>query len=337
MGDMVDVLTIGTATYDVFLRSNLFKVLRDPEHLERMGFKTGEAECFAFGAKIDVEEPIFTPGGGAYNAGITFARQGLKTATFCRVGNDKLGEEISTSLRRERISPFVIRDKKTGTGYSTILLAPGGERTILVYRGAASAFQKNDIPASKLSARWAYIAPGAMPFSVLFSALSSLKKNKTKIAINPSRFYLDIKKSELYKALELCDVVVVNREEASYMTDVKYTDERGIFKKFDGIIDGIAVVTDGQRGAIVSDGAYTYRAGIFEEKKIADRTGAGDAFGSGFVAGLIEKNDIHFALRLATANATSVVEHVGATEGILTKKDFLKKRWGFLNLDVENV
>jgi ribokinase len=333
---MPKVLTIGTATHDVFLQSSFFKVFRDPEHLERMGFRTGEAECFAFGAKIEVDKPIFSPGGGAYNAGVTFARQGLKTIALCKVGSDRLGDEIVKSLKNEHISSLVSRDKKVGTGYSTILLAPGGERTILVYRGAAGTLQKNDIPFSKLSAEWAYIVPGDIPFSTLFSILTALKRNKTKIAINPSRYLLHIKKSDLYRILELCQVVIVNREEASFMTDVKYTDERGIFKRFDELVSGIAVVTDGRRGAVVSDGSYIYRAGIFEEKKVIDRTGAGDAFGSGFIAGLIQKNDIHYALRLAAANATSVVEHIGATHGILTRKEFSKKRWGLLNLDVEN-
>jgi sugar/nucleoside kinase (ribokinase family) len=101
------------------------------------------------------------------------------------------------------------------------------------------------------------------------------------------------------------------------------------------LIDGIAVMTDGARGAIVSDGRYIYRAGIFKEKKLVDRTGAGDAFGSGFVAGFILKKDIHFALRLASANATSVVEKIGAQAGILRRKDFNLARWQYLDLDVE--
>ena len=69
--------------------------------------------------------------------------------------------------------------------------------------------------------------------------------------------------------------------------------------------------------------------------KGVNTTGAGDAFGSGFVAGLMAKNDINFALRLAAANATSVVEHIGAQEGILTKSDFSKPRFKYLDLDVE--
>jgi len=53
---MFDVIAIGTATRDVFLISPLFKVLRDPKHLEKIGFKTGEAQCFALGAKVEVKK-----------------------------------------------------------------------------------------------------------------------------------------------------------------------------------------------------------------------------------------------------------------------------------------
>jgi len=77
---MYDVITIGTATQDVFLKSRDFKVLKD----ER--FITGQAECFALGAKIEVPDIFFTTGGGATNAAVTFARQVLKLPQFAKWG-----------------------------------------------------------------------------------------------------------------------------------------------------------------------------------------------------------------------------------------------------------
>ena len=129
----------------------------------------------------------------------------------------------------------------------------------------------------------------------------------------------------------------MNREEAAQCTSIPYEKEIAIFKELDTIVKGIVVMTDGPRGAIVSDGRTLYRAGIFKETRRVDRTGAGDAFGAGFVAGLIQKNDITHALRLASANATSVVEYIGAQPGILTRAAFQKKRWRYLDLDVESL
>jgi sugar/nucleoside kinase (ribokinase family) len=103
------------------------------------------------------------------------------------------------------------------------------------------------------------------------------------------------------------------------------------------------VITDAERGSKVSDGKTVWRAGVFRERKLADRTGAGDAFGSGFVAGLMQKGEkcekgickpqnIAYALRLASANATSNIESIGAKSGILTKKGFQAKRWSRLGI-----
>ena len=48
-------------------------------------------------------------------------------------------------------------------------------------------------------------------------------------------------------------------------------------------------MTDGAGGVLVSDGHIIYKSGVFKEEKVVDRTGSGDAFGAGFIAGLIQK------------------------------------------------
>jgi ribokinase len=332
---MFDIITIGTATRDVFLRSPKFKVLRDPEHLKKLGFVTGEAECFALGSKLSVEAPVFAFGGGAVNAAVTFARQGFTTGTVVKVGDDENGDALLAHLKRERVTPFAARDKKVGTAYSVVLLTSGGERTILSYRGASEDLARRDIPFRKLSARWAYITPGAIPLALMRELIVFLKKRGISVAMNPSGYYVAMGAEKLKPLLALLDVVIVNREEATLMTGIDFSKERKVFKKFDDLVPGLAVVTDGPRGAKVSDGRYLYTAETFKEKKLVDRTGAGDAFGAGFVAGLMDKHDIHYALRLASANATAVVEAVGAQRGILTAKEFTASRFKYLGLDVE--
>lgn len=335
MNAMFDILTIGTATRDVFLTGAAIKVLKDPEHLKEIGFIEGEAECFALGAKLEVGEPLFTVGGGAANAAVTFARQGWKTAALVRVGDDEAGEAVIRNLGAERVKVLAVKDAQKHTAYSTILLTGAGERTVLVYRGASEGWRERDIPPRKLQARWLYITPGNIPLNLMQNVIRQAKVRGIQVAMNPSGAYAAMGAVRLKPLLALLDVVVVNREEASLITGVEYRNVRGIFKKFDDLVPGIAVMTDGPRGAFASDGKYLYSAGIFKEKKLVDRTGAGDAFGSGFVAGLMRKHDVHYALRLAAANAASVVERVGAEAGILRQKDFGGKRWRYVDLGVE--
>jgi len=349
---MHDVITIGTATRDVFLTSHFFKTLNDPEHLKKIGFPTGFATCFSFGGKIEVNEPVFTTGGGATNAAVTFARQaffakgrslpvgqagasGGKTATLLKLGNDVSGREIAAELHKEGVEVISFRHKTKNTGYSTILLAPSGERTILTYRGAGDDLGEDEkMPFKKLKSKWAYIVPGAIDYNVINNLINHFSKSGTLIALNPSKYYLKLGAERLKPILNKINVLIVNREEASYLTGVDYQNEKGIFKKLDELAKGIAVMTEGKKGVLVSDGKFIYKAGIFPEQKTVDRTGAGDAFGSGFVAGLMRKpRDIEYAIRLGSANATSVIEYIGAKKGILTKNEFEKnKRWQKLEI-----
>lgn len=332
-----DVVTIGSATRDVFLKSSALKVLKDPEHLKQLGFEKGEAECFALGAKIEIDRPVLTSGGGATNSAVTFARQGFKTACITALGNDITANDIKLELEQEGVTPIISTSTQNGTGYSTLLLTGGGERTILVYRGATSDLNDQELPLSEINARWVYIVPGAIEFSVIMNLINHFKSQGSKIVMNPSSHYLSLGLEKLKPMLSALDVITLNREEAALLTGEEIENEEAIFKKFDELVGGIAVMTDGPKGCVVSNGETVLRAGIFPEKTLADRTGAGDAFGSGFTAGLIHADNtseeaLREGIRLGSANSTSVVEHIGAKEGILKKEGFIEPR--FQNLEI---
>lgn len=331
---MFDVVTIGTATRDVFLTSTAFKVLKDLKHLQKIGFPKGEATCMALGSKIEVREPVFTTGGGAANAAVSFARQGLKTAAVIKVAEDDAGSSVLESLKREGIKIFATRSKKNATACSTVLVTEGGERTILVYRGEGE-LQERDIPFASFSARWVYCSPGNISFPLMLKIIVALKKKGIKIALNPPQTYLEHLNS-LKPILKQVDAVILNQEEAAKLTGVPYAKETKILETFSAIVEnGIALMTQDVRGAMASGGGYVYRVGAFSKVKEVDATGAGDAFGAGFIAGLVETDDMLYALRLAAANAASVVEHVGATTGALTVRQFKSARWAEVSLDIE--
>ncbi len=339
---MYDIVTIGAATRDIFLKSPLFKIVHDPKHLEKLGFPTGEAQCFALGGKIEVGQPIETIGGGAANAAVTFSRQGFKVATLVKIARDRNGEAVMDNCKKENVALLPLFDKKVGTAYSVILLSSSGERTILNFRGASEDIKQSEVPFAQLKARWAYISTGKIHLPVMKSIITHLRKNNVKIAMNLSRYYLNMGLKALRPILSELDVILLNREEAAYLMGCKYEEEEKIFKKFDEVVKGIAVMTDGPLGVLVSDGRTIYHAGIFKEKKIEDRTGAGDAFGSGFVtaligAGKIDEKSIREAIRVGSANATSVVEYIGATQGVLRKKDIKNPRWKKLSIKIRTI
>lgn len=336
---MYDIVSVGTIARDLFLKSHLFKTLKDPEHLKRLGFPTGEAECFALGSKVDITEIHDCLGGGGANSAVTFARQELKTAALLKIGRHlDSGLHLLSELKHEGIKVLPAFAKKHATSQSVILLAPTGERTILNYRGASEELKASDLP-KNLKASWAYIVPGKIAFSEIIKISKRLHAEGTKLAINPSRQYLELGLHKLSPLLKLMTVVILNREEAALLTGCDYKDEKQIFRRLVSGIPGLVVMTDGQKGVLVSDGSNIYCAGVFREKRIADRTGAGDAFGSGFVSELVRSSgtispaQIENAIRLGSANATSVVETIGAEAGILTRVGFsADSRWRKLKI-----
>lgn len=315
MRGMHDVITIGTATRDAFLSVPKEKI------------------CFEPGIKKDVSDMEFAVGGGAANAAVTFARQGLSVAAIFRAGDDESGDAVVRELGREGVECWVSRDHDTATGFSTIMLHEGGERTVFAYRGAAEDMPESAIPMGRIKAQWLYIVPSRIDFEVIAKIVAHAHKKGIAIAMNPSGYYLENRGARLKPLLPKLAMLMVNRGEAASLTGMPPEDPSGIFRRLDVLMGGIAIMTDGPKGAWASDGRYMYRAGIFANKKVIDRTGAGDAFGSGFVTGMVREGNIPYALRLASANAAANVEVIGAHAGVLTRAEFERgARWKKINI-----
>lgn len=307
---MFDVITVGAAVRDVFLLSKEFQMIRSE------AFKGGLAECVALGAKIEVESCVLSTGGGATNAAATFANLGFLTSTVARIGDDELGRDILADLNRYKVDTSLIKKIKKGeTGYSTLLTTSNGERTALVYRGVSADFTPADLP-KVFSTKWLYITSLSGNIEVLSKIISTAKKAGIKIAVNPGHGELQ-KASQLKPILDNVDVLLLNLEEAQILTGLNSKDGKELSQR---LAKGqtIAVVTDGPRGAYAAFGREKFYAKNRSTKSIS-RTGAGDAFGSGFVASLMKGYSLEDSLKIATLNAENVIQHIGAKKGILTK------------------
>lgn len=321
----MDILTIGTAVVDY--------VISVPAKAK------GKTITFEKGKKYEIHAPVMRAGGGALNAAVTCARGGKSVMLASEWGSDAAGSFLEKSIRAEGVSPCITISQKQPTGTSFVLVSPDAERTVLVSRGALTSFSLSDIPAKDLhGVTWAYIVTGSWSLAVVERLVRVLRKAGVHIALSPSGQLLAQGKKALTSLFAMSDVVIMNRTEAALITGISMTYTQKLFKELDHIVAGIVVMTDSNQGAIVSDGSRMFIGSAFQAHVI-DETGAGDAFGSAFMMGLIESRaicrkgmvgeaEMIYALRRGLANATSVIEHIGATEGILTKKQFLtQKRW----------
>lgn len=305
MSSAATVVSVGAGVQDVFLHGNIFGVHR--EHGQRV------AE-FIYGSKNDVEGLFFSSGGGATNAAVTFARHGLHSSFLGRIANDPAGTAVLDDLHRYKVdAKHVLYTNRAGTGYSLILLAPDGERTILTYRGASSHIQLDDHALKGLHPDWFYVSSLSGDFESLKKLVNYARHHRIKIAINPGKG--ELKEHQAFREfLPDISILAVNKEEAALLFHGESAEElaRHAVQHVPYVL-----ITDGPHGAVASDGQHLYKAGMYEDVPVVDRSGAGDAFNSGFTASLAAGKTMEQAITFASANSTSVVSKMGAKAGIL--------------------
>jgi len=300
-----DVITFGSAIKDIFLKlkKNTYQLIDE------------DTFCFNLGSKFFVEDLKIFSGGGGTNTASTFSKQGFKTAYVGKVGHDD--DLITYDLKQCNVDTcFIKKDKDRLSAYSFILSLEQ-ERTILTYKGACHYMKKDDVDWNKLDAKWFYIAN--LGGEVFKEVISFAKKNNIKIAVNPGEDQL--KAGFLKEVLDCIDILLLNLDEASLLTGIEKEKETEIINNLVSLNKGIVVITKGREGSLVSNGENIYQAGI-PSVLFVEKTGAGDSYGSGFVSGIMEKNDIEYAMQLATANATSCIQKIGAKTGLLSKGEW---------------
>ncbi len=300
------ILCIGKATQDVFLRDEEF----DP-HKEGKILYTH----LPLGAKLDIEEAHFTTGGNATNVAVTFARQGLHSRYMWLLGEkDPVSLAVLNELDREMVDTrYVVQRDDIQTSYSTILLAASGERTILNYHGSVP--RPDDI-VKQFEAfngvNWVY--PTALGnFETLEIIVREAKNRGVKVMLNPAGSEL-AEPTKLKSLLEDVDVLCLNKEEMQQLVE---GDSLESLVRHGLNYCPTIIVSDGPNGVVASDGKTIVSAGMYEDVPVIDRTGAGDAFASGFLSQWVVGKSLRQSIVFASANSTSVVSFIGAKPGIL--------------------
>ncbi len=306
------ITTLGAATIDAFVWSRAFSEIRSAQ------FATGVGECFSLGSKIDIERFVLSTGGGATNAAATFANLGFRTACACAVGDDLFGTAVRDDVRGRGIGrQAIVTLPGEQTAFSTILVMPSGERTVLVHRGASEKLTAARVPWNKIRGEWLYATSVGGRLDLFKAALRHAVRARMRVFWNPGGKDIAHGLAALGPLLRGVSVLSLNREEAATLTGRQVKDTEGMLRDLHAFVPGV-VFTDGAAGAWWSDGErllFAKPSGV----KAVNRTGAGDAFGSGFLAGFVCWGDPAKALQLATVNAESVIQKIGAKAGILTR------------------
>lgn len=311
-GKRYDVISVGSATVDCFV--SIPYDIKDIKH----------------GSKNLINEISLMTGGGGTNVAVGLARLGIRTGLICEVGNDHSAHIIKNEMLKEKVDFLVKQHSRHQTAYSVILEAKGKDRAILAYKGASSYLHKDEVP-KDLSTDWFYFGSlmGASFETMKYLANLSYRK-KIGVYFNPSSYMVKQGIDELQKVIDATDILAMNKEEAQLLLKNRSKDTKKLLQGLQDLGPGICIITDGKDGVDVFDGKNFY-SGKPKKVKVVDTTGAGDAFGTGFLAGMIMKKSqpldkrIRFAIKMGLADSVSVIRFTGTKAGLLRKREALAK------------
>ncbi len=319
----VDILTVGNATIDVFLTIDE----KNP-HI-RLDEKTNELR-FGHGEKIEVKKYDLSIGGNAANVAVGISRLGFKSGLVAEIGKDEFSQKIINSLSKEDVDLELVNQIESEASSLSVGINFRADRTLFVehikrehnfkYEGKKT----KALFLTSLGPSWEKAYEKTLNFSI---------ENGIPLFFNPGTLQIAHRGSLIWKIISQSLILFVNKEEAEellYGKEIKIPlDSRSYIKKIlyglKSLGPKIVVITDGQNGSYIMDEKHE---SLFMEAikcDIVEKTGAGDAFTSGFISSFLKGNGLSQCMEWGALNACAVIGAVGAQRGLLTKDKMLEK------------
>lgn len=298
---------VGNALYDTV-------AFVETDFASRLGYHAGSTVH----AEHEELEPIIATlsgaargaGGGAVNAARVFASLGHGASFAGMIGRDAIGAVFRSDIAASGIEAF-LQEGDTPTGEFCAMIAPDGERTILVAPGAAIRLDPEAIPAAFFRPESTLYLDGflaANPEAVM-AIVSRAASAGMRIALDVAGFRIATKHRDLFLDLirSACSWTFMNEDEFIALAEAG-VDEA--LQRFSAGASGIVVVKRAETGAVcVSDGSVLESA--VRPIRATDTTGAGDAFAAGFLSAALSGAPLARCLRLGNRVAEQAIQVPG--------------------------
>jgi len=308
----LDFVAIGDTAVDEFIR------LKEA----RVNCNINNQDCtisMKWGDKIPYDFSTLVPGvGNAANAAVAAARLGLSSGFVSNIGKDRYGEDILAMFAKEGVdTKHIAVNDGIPTNHHYVLWYEA-ERTILIRHEAYPYL----IPPGFVPPKWIYLSStGENAEAFHIDLIAWLTEHpETKLAFQPGTFQIKMGREKLKGLYAATEIFACNKEEAQNILGLGGTDIKTLLKTMRALGPKTVLITDGPNGAYAFDGTEMLKVPMYPDPKPAyDRTGAGDATTSTFVAARALGKSLTEALLWGPINSMSVVQEIGAQKGLLTR------------------
>ncbi len=317
---MYDVVCIGNAIIDVFLT-----IHQASEHCH-VSSETQELRI-KLGDKIPLENAQFELGGNANNVSVGLTRLGLHTGLMVELGNDEFSHKIKKQLEKGKVSLAHTIISESPSSFA-IGIQFKGERILFVQHVE----RHHNFSYDTLHTKWVYLSSLGEQWRHVYKEVPAfIKSSGARLAFNPGTRQIEAGKEALEESLAITDILFLNKEEAERLAKkprVEFHDKkqmRILMEYLQEFGPKTVVITDGKNGSYALENSGVLHYSSIVHSPVVEKTGAGDAFASGFLGAYIHGKPVKEAMLWGTVNAASVIGQIGAQPGLLLKEQIEKK------------
>ncbi len=313
---MVDVVSVGGLTVDFFFKDESLTIKNDRFFL-------------AIGGKYTAETFVENVGGGGGNVAVGLSRLGVSAGVWAELGKGSIADLIHKRLQHEKVNCDLLEERHEFAHVSSILLTQKGERTIITHRSHRADMHfslgvKDAIKAAKL------LFLGNMPdlsLEMRHEIVEHAHVNKKSIALNFGVKDCRLGLKKLHPLISVASFLILNRHELGDLLGVHPNElllgESNYCKRLGLKDEAVLVVTDGELGSYAQTSDSIYYQKPVKVAHVIDATGAGDSFTAGFLGAVHYGKTVPEALAVGAHNSASVIQVIGAQDGLLYKKDLI--------------
>jgi ribokinase len=260
-------------------------------------------------------------GGSAANTIVGLARLGCKVGFIGKVANDREGKMQLDSFKDEGVDTSGIVEATKGRSGSVMgFVDRKGARALYINSGVNDFVEPREI-------KWEYVSQTKLLHLSSFVGEKSFRAQKKLLSSLPGGVEISFDPGSLYAQKGFAVIEPLIRNSHVFMPNAfeleALTGEEDYRKGADYMISTgvkIVVVKLGSKGCYVTDGAEKLSVAPFKVK-VADTTGAGDAFDAGFLYGLLHEKSLFECGQLGNFVASRSVMAMGARAGLPYDKD----------------
>lgn len=270
-----------------------------------------------------LEEIRMTVAGTGAGTALSMARLDLDVATFGTVGDDELGQWMTTKMAAEGIDTSgitVIDDAPTSA--TMLPIRSNGERPALHVIGANAYLSPDHLDWAVIErAKHLHIGGTSLMARLDGEPTGAILRRAKAAGLTTSLDLIgvpDIDKESIFgPTYEHLDYFLPNDEDALALSEqrtradaVAWFHDRGV---------GATVITLGADGASYAPQGEPEVVVPAYQVDVVDTTGCGDAFSAGFIAGLVEGKEILEAVEIGVAAGSLVATELGTASALSTR------------------